>query len=333
MTETPTEPYQNHLLTLFSRLKEGRISAGDLKKKIAAASKRSPGPNASDADVALADLIERGLVTVTGGRADGHHPRPNASYRLTEKGQHYVRPARPDIPDEQLQAQEAFILLQVFRSKEQKLTRSELNGKLRTKAAIGQLELDVRAAPETVDYHLTELVEKRCLGEERRGNSVSYTLNPEHGARALASARQHDGVSFTLTGETLNALIAAGRKTIPDPPRREDLPIPVRPPEMASALRSQPLDEEGITRYIAQLRSDKYAGKDLIPIHEVRRLVAQHHGEEAAGHPFFDPLIKRMRSEGRLRLIAITDSRDATQDELDDSIQGLNETIFYILVR
>ncbi|MEJ7638385.1 MAG: helix-turn-helix domain-containing protein, partial [Singulisphaera sp.] len=217
----------------------------------------------------------------------------NASYRLTEKGKHHIRPARPDIPDEQLQAQEAFILLQVFRAKERKLTRSDLNAKLKSRAAMGQLEFDVKEAPATVDYHLTALVEKGCLDEQRRGVSVGYSLNPERGAKALASVKQHDGVSFTMNGETLNALLAAARQAKPIQSRLEESPLADEPaaslgPDVQAARAARHREVCGSSP------ADKYAGKDLIPIHEVRRLVAEHHGNEAAGHPAFDPLIKRM---------------------------------------
>ena len=328
MAETLIEAHQTTLLRIFERPTDGRLTAGEIKKKLKLASNKGPNTEA-EVDQALTDLIEKGLITVSGGAKDGLHPRPNATYRLTDKGRHSLRPARPDLADEQLQAQEAFILLLVFRAKEQKLTRSELNGKLKTRAAMGQLEFDVKAAPVTVDYHLAALVEKGSLVEEKRGVSVSYSLNREDGARALAAVKQHDGVSFTMTGETLNALIAAARQATPLPSELQESPVA----SPAPPTNTRPLGPDAIADYVAQLRSDLYAGKDLIPIHEVRRLVAEHHGAEAAGHPSFDPLIKQMRSEGQLRLIAISDNRDATQKQLDDSIPGMNETIFYIVTR
>lgn len=332
MAETSLEAHQTALLRILEKASDGRLSAGELKKKIGRGAKTGPvvAPDGMEADRAISGLIETGLVAVAGGAKDGHHPRPNASYRLTEQGRHQIRPARPDIPDEQLQAQEAFILLQVFRTKERKLTRSDLNAKLKTRAAIGQLEFDVKEAPATVDYHLAALVEKGCLDEQRRGVSVGYSLNPDQGARELASTRQHDGVSFTLNGETLNALLAAARQSKPVQSRPEESPLVDEPTD--AAPKSRPVGPHDITKYVDQLRSDKYAGKDLIPIHEVRRLVAEHHGDEAAGHPAFDPLLKRMRGEGQLELMAISDNRSVTREQIDDSIPGMNETLFYIVV-
>ncbi len=327
MTEISTEAQQSMILGLFKKSSDGKLKAGDLKKKLKIGAKENS--EATEVDRAFADLIERGFVAVTGAR-EGHHPRPNGSYRLTDKGKIHIRPTRPDFSDELLQNQEAFILLQVFRSEEQRLTRSELNAKLNTVTATRQLEFNVKSSPETIEYHLANLVEKNCLDEQRRGISISYSLSPDRGAKELASAKQYDSVSFNMTGKTLNALLKAARGTVFEP--LEDLPAEVEEPTIETPTH-KPVDAETIAKYIAQLHAGQYAGKDLIPIHEVRRLVADHHGLEAASHSSFDPVLKRMRSEGELDLIAISDGRDATQQEMDDSIPGLNETIFYIVIK
>ena len=344
MSETSSQAIQTNLLRLFERATEGRLSAGDLKKKLAPGSKKAPaaGLDEPGADRALAGLIEEGLLVTSGGAKDAHHPRPKASYRLTDKGRDQLRPTKPEVADSQLKAQEAFILLLVFRAEmsptqsgKTSLTRSELNGKLQTKAATEQLEFDVKAAPETVAYHLATLVDKGCLVEEKRGASVGYRLEPEKGPRALASATQHDAVSFTMNGHTLNTLLAFARKSDPAATKTEpDESLEIgEAPDIEPAPEAPPVGPREIEKYVAHLRSGPYAGKDLIPIHEVRRLVAEHHGAEAAGHPAFDPLLMEMRSEDQLELIAISDNRRATSQQLDDSIPGVNETIFYIVVQ
>jgi len=333
MAEASPETHQAAVLAIFSKLKEGRISAGDLKKKLAARPKagQAAGPADAEADRALAGLIEQGLLSVSGGGKDGHHPLPNASYRLTEKGRQHLRPIQPDLEPKQLHAQESFILLQVFRAKERTLTRSGLNDKLKSLAAKRQLEFDVKAAPGTVDYHLAQLVEKGYLDEQRQGGSVRFTFNPEKGPKALASAKQHDNVTFTMTGEILNALLDAARQSTPSGPEFDEGPADHEPASVP-APASRPVDDQKIHAYVRQLREGEYAEKGLIPIHEIRRLVARHHGGEAAGHRALDPLLLGMRSEDQLELIAISDNRAATQEQLDDSIPGMNETIFYIVV-
>lgn len=317
------EPLQTNLLTYLAQKPEGRTAA-DVADKLGLKKKKGQpaATDPSDADRLVTGLIDRGLIEVIDAAKEGLHPRRGARYRLSDKGRLHLRPARPDIPDTQLKAQEAFILLQMFRANEHGLTRSQLNDKLRTRTAMGQLEFDVKSAPETVAYHLATLVEDGSLLEERKGNSATYRLDGGRGMAALAAARQHDAVSFTLRGETLNALLRTARGS--GTPAAAGLEAPPPPRELAAH------DVEAI---IDELGSDRFAGKDLIPIHEVRRLVRDRLDAAAAGHPVFDKVLKQMRSEGRFRLIAITDYRDATQQELDDAIPGLNEILFYIDIR
>jgi len=335
MDDPTPEIHQTILLKMFAGSKGPRLSAADFAKKIAAQARRTPAAalDPAAADHGLAGLIEAGLIAVAGGGKTALHPRPQASYRLTEKGKdrakHLSRPPRPSHhEDSQLQAQESYILLQLFRSKDGPLSRSKLNDKLKSKAAIGSLEFKIKEEPETIDYHLSLLVEKGYVEEKRQGVGVSYALGDE-GRKALATATQHEGATFNLTGGLLNELLKLARESNPaaevvDPPKPSDGPAPA--PEHRS------IGVQDILELIDQLKSGDYAGRDLIPIHELRALVAERHGKEAASHPTFDPLLKRIRGDDQLDLIAISDNRDATQEQLDDSIPGMNETIFYIVV-
>lgn len=62
----------------------------------------------------------------------------------------------------------------------------------------------------------------------------------------------------------------------------------------------------------------------LIPIHAIR-------AEVVAGRDEFDRTMNELRSNG-LECIAISDNRRATQTQLDDSLPGVNETVFYVIV-
>ncbi|MHC5537195.1 helix-turn-helix domain-containing protein [Singulisphaera rosea] len=336
MTASTTDSQRVQWLRHFGKESDGRLSAGELRKKLKLASGKGADvdPILQDADRTIVEMLESGVLSVAGGAKEGLHPRPNATYRITDKGRDQLKPPRPDFADEQLQAQEAFILLQVFRAREGRLTRSDLNGKLKTRAAVGQLEFDVKAAPAVVDYHLAMLVDKGNLVEQRRGVSVVYSLDPDSGPKALASVKQHDGVSFTMSGETLNSLLAAARSSGTSAETPAHVPaesVETTPP--APALAPTSLSPDDISRHVATLQAGTYAGKDLIPIYEVRRIVAQHHGAHAADHTNLDPVLKQMRADGQLRLLAISNSQDATQDQLDDSIPGMNQTLFYIVAR
>ena len=68
----------------------------------------------------------------------------------------------------------------------------------------------------------------------------------------------------------------------------------------------------------------------MVPIFEVRRRVGELLGPQAARHDVFDPRIRDLRRSGRLRTIAISDLRDATDEQLAESIKGINQTLFYL---
>ncbi len=332
MADATTSQQRTILLQSFANRKDPRLSYAQLKEKFGPGKGRL-NLEAEAADRLVDDLIADGLLAVTGGGKDGAHPRPKASYRLTSKGKDHLRPARPGHHSpELLEFQEAYLLLQVFRAEGRSLSRSKINDKLKTKAAVQSLEFDPKSDPATIHYHLSALVENAALAENRTGTSTSFTLT-ESGLRALATARQHVAASFTLKGEALNELLAAARGSTPVSGDEKESELGTAPePATQPGPATPTVGEDDILRLVDHLKAGDFAGRELIPIHEVRRLVAEHHGRDAASHPTFDRLVKRLRSDDRLVLTAISDSRGVTQQELDDSIPGMNEVIFYIVI-
>ena len=335
---TADHSLEDALLKLFASAREHQLSATTFKSRLAGAAKGAgltTDPAAVDA--AITALIEAGKVAVTGGGKTGHHPRPRGSYRLTGAGKDHVKPAKPGVSDELGRNQEAYILFQFLRAKggDLSLTRSDLNDKFKTVAARAKLELAYPDKKATTDYHLHQLVANGNLLERRQGVSVRYTLTPE-GLKALGAGKQYDDVevNFALNGKALNRLLDAARLTAdaedPQLARHTNAAAAIDQPISPAASKNAQVSPEQIHDFIAQLKADRYAGKDLIPIHEVRTLVAQHHGDNAASHPVFDRLLKVMRSEGELEIIAISDSRETPQQHLDDAIPGLNEVLFFI---
>ncbi len=332
-----TSALESTLLKLFAEARDHKLSATTLKNKLATTTKKSgTAHEAEQVDAAITALIDGGKVAVTGGGKTGHHPRAKGSYRLTGAGKDHVKPGKPDHSDELIGNQEAYILFQFLRIKDgaSSMTRSDLNGKLGTKAAREQFELDPKVNKDVLDYHLHQLVNNGSLEEARKGVSLVYTLT-DAGLKTLGSGKQYDhpSINFTLNGPALNKLLEAARQSsgtqhadATKPAEHTPEPVTHAPPKSAE------IEPKQIHDFIAHLKADKYAGKDLIPIHEVRALVAQHHGDHAASHPVFDRLLKTMRSEDELEIIAIADNRDATQEQLDSSIPNKNETLFYIIV-
>lgn len=331
MSDTPS--LEKTLLKYFAEARDHKLSATGLKSKLATAAKKSTPHESEQIDEAVTALIDAGKLTVTGGGKSGHHPRPKGSYRLTGAGKDHVKPAKPDASDETLGYQESYILLQMIRFDEHTASRSKLNDKLKSTSARNNLEFVPDHLKETIDYHLHNLVRAGSLEEMRQGVSTIYTLTPD-GLKALGSADQHETVEFRFPGSALNFLLQTARgSSAKHHPRTHDADEPTPAPEPAHhapAPKSADIEPQHIHDFVAQLKADKFAGRDLIPIHEVRSLVARHHGDHAASHPVFDRLLKTMRSEGDLEIIAIADSRDTPQQHLDDSIPGMNETLFFI---
>lgn len=343
MADQSSENQRNQILGLFRRAPGGRIAKADLVKKASRATKGRSLASTAELAHALDVLIDGGLVRVTGGGSEGLHPRAKASYLITDEGRARIRPARPtEVSQEVLEAQVPYLLLLLARARDRKLTRSELNAKLKTKAAVGFLEFNVADHPETIDYHLTNLVELGAIAEKHVGASTSYRFNPEVGLAALAAKPQYDNAELNLTipALLLNALLAAARGSGPardssdaDVGLSNDEPMD-RDTDLAGEPRifidEHPMSRDDIHGYIAELRRGPYAGEDLIPIHDLRRVVGEHLGADAASHARLDPLLMEMRADRALKLIAISDGRQATDDQIRDSIPGVNETIFYL---
>ena len=78
------------------------------------------------------------------------------------------------------------------------------------------------------------------------------------------------------------------------------------------------------------LLQEKYTQSEMVPIHAVRRRVSERLGEEAASHSVFDPAVQQLGRQRKVRLVSISDRRDVTDDEINASIPGANETFYYL---
>src|SRR5262249_16899883 len=145
-----------------------------------------------------------------------------------------------------------------------------------------------------------------------------------HGLDYLAASSAHlDHARFSVRGATLNALVTAVRESsfARDKPAglSGEGPLP-----NARKLAEAVLDQ------FQELRREKHGRSGLVPIHEVRQKIADRFGQTAARHDVLDEVILDLWRQGRIRLTAISDLRDATEQQLDDSIQGESQTFFYL---
>jgi len=96
-----------------------------------------------------------------------------------------------------------------------------------------------------------------------------------------------------------------------------------------ASLTDAELNEE-ILKAFEYLLREKYTQGNMVPIHAVRRRVAERLGEETASHAVFDPAVQQLGKQRKLRLVSMSDRRDATDDEINASIPSANETFFYM---
>jgi hypothetical protein len=212
--------------------------------------------------------------------------------------------------------QRALILLHVFRAPERKVTRSDLKRRLKTQVG-KRLELDGVGFTPVAD----SLVQGGYLDEKKRGRGVSYALTV-HGLQLLASSEQYPSKGFEvrLRVESFNELLKSARESQCAQADSARPTAAVAPATLADV----------IIQTFDRLVRDKYSYTGMVPIHEVRWEVGERFGPQAAGHEVFDALVQQLRRDGRIALSSISIAGEASAQELNDSIPGLHETLFYM---
>jgi len=158
-----------------------------------------------------------------------------------------------------------------------------------------------------------------------RGNA-SYRLE-EAGEQLLGASEQYPTISFKLTGNDLNALISVARlsqKAVAEPVGDAKPPQPERKNEIPSPTTERVLAE------FERLRREQFSEHGMVPIYVLRQAVAKLFGQAAAAHDTLDPLLHELRRQRRIRLVALGNAGDRTEQQLADSIPGENEIYFAI---
>ncbi len=175
------------------------------------------------------------------------------------------------------------------------------------------------AAKETVDKvkgeDITTQGEKN--GEqEKKMKAKKLTIdnvNQQNIANHLESIKNNPNGRFSISGDDLAKLLAANqgenKKTSP----------PV----------SQETVKHSAYKELTNLLTEKYSFSKLVPIHEIRQEIRASLGDSAATHASLDEALQELRREGKIRLVAISDLSEATKQQLNDSIDGYGETLFY----
>ncbi len=288
----------------------------------------------ADIEKAVETLLREQYVSRTG----------RGTYKLETKGvDHLVNLESalsgppPEINEEMLHYQKAFVLMQLFGAKDgsQSRTRSDLYQKLESKEVAKQALLFARLSSDplvnpdrpTIDWVVRQLVQSKDIDEP---NKNRFRLT-DRGKESLMATDQHPSLDFRIKGKQLNALREAIREVIavahPKPEQRDEQ---TGIPSVAIPVVQPSLTAEAVLAVFGELRSERFARNGIVPVYELRRLLIARYGAETGSHAFLDPLLKKLRREKQLRLIAIGNLNDATPDQLNDSVPGENETFFYL---
>jgi DNA-binding PadR family transcriptional regulator len=298
----------------------------ELNQQIRAAARRDLSLSPKVANNLRRELAGQGYLTV---RKNGQ----KKSYQLTEAGRTYLatleRPTfsarttrlapvdESAIPEELREAQKAYLLLQLLDANGQPLARGEAN-KIRKKLGTA---LGLKAT--VANHRRAKLADQGFIRIIRSPRSEEYVLTPDGLDYLAANTRHLEHAEFWVKGKTLNAL-AAARESSFDRDQPSGLVTPERP------MPSQIELAEAVLAEFQELRRERHSRSGLVPIHEVRQRIIDRFGPGAARHDVLDEVILGLWRQQRLGLEAISDLSEATEQQLNDSIQGVHGTLFYL---
>jgi DNA-binding MarR family transcriptional regulator len=300
----------NHLL---EAVPEHKLSLGEANKKLTGTLQKDLQLTPQAANRLREQLAQEGHIRITKtGR--------NVAYELTDAGREYLQTLEPYPPEDAVAAvseevrryQTAYLLFQLFRAEDWTLGKGLANRSL----GPTDLELTKSAAKQL----RRQLAEQGALTIIPARGSESYRLTP-HGEELLATLRHYPTTQFTLKGRQLNAILDRAQPAAPPPPKAAPEPTFAAPPADLSRAVYEEFEE---------LRRERYGHTGLVPIYEIREKVAGKYGAQTARHDALDEPIRDLWRQGRVRLVALADLQKATPEQLNDSVPGVNETLFYM---
>src|SRR5205823_3730637 len=79
-----------------------------------------------------------------------------------------------------------------------------------------------------------------------------------------------------------------------------------------------------------RLKQEQYSQHGMVPIYALRQVIAERFGIQAATHDSLDSLLKDLRRQQQIRLVALGNAGGATEQQLADSIPGEDEIYFAV---
>jgi predicted transcriptional regulator len=319
------------LLDQIARSSEGKLGKGDANRAIPAAIKRELGLKAPAANQLRAALVAEGLLTTERQNRKDY-------FQLTDRGRDYLEQHRQEFPvtprgrgkgivppsNENVRRYRiSYLLLQLLKAEQHTLSQPQAN----RFDALGK-RLELNAVTATSLRH--ELAAQGLLTISRPNRFETYSLTPE-GRLKLGTLAFDTDFEFKLRGRILNDLLEAAREAareFSDVPGKETKPT-VDAASATDAAEAVSL-EDAIFRAFDELLRERHTVTGMVPIHEVRIEVRKHLGEAAARHDVFDAVIFKWWQDGRFRLIPITDGTQASLEQLQASLPGTGETLFFL---
>ncbi|MEZ6121556.1 MAG: hypothetical protein R3C49_00115 [Planctomycetaceae bacterium] len=153
---------------------------------------------------------------------------------------------------------------------------------------------------------------------------IARKLNVGNVDLAACLAELHDQLIATSSSKA-----AAKRGYVNTKPERDSREDSVRTAGTTPAAVSTETIRDAVLTILAELKANQFHAASYVPVYAVRRAIAARFGTEASGHNRLDDIIRQLRNEGRLRLVAITDL-NVPADQLADAIPGMGQTLFYM---
>lgn len=304
---------KQRLMLLLAKLSPSRTTLpSEWKKKFDNQLAASLGLSPALALSSLPSLTGRGWVEQTSSklRRTQHGTQLLDQYRIYLPDLLSRSRAQPPVDAHEEATRRSYLLMQLFLASGRTMPLTEANKPNTHWEAL-------RLNPATARALRIQLFEERRLSWEPNGSREKYSVT-QRGLAYLAGLPFLPGKEFRIKGDPLEELLRAARKGPVD-----------EPAETVPTNRPVPVDlRVAILQAFEQLKHDEYHRSGVVPIHRVRAAVRERLGAELASHDSFDVVIKRLRTEGKFRLIAITDISSATRQQLDDSIPGFRETLF-----
>jgi predicted transcriptional regulator len=312
-----------HAFLLGQLADRNSASKGELNKGISPSTRKTLGLTTGRTNEIRSELVANGYLELGAGRS--------GKFRLTTAGTTYLAslprfetttrraPAinEAEVTDETRLGQRTFLLLQLLDAKDQKDRLSKADANKIPKETMTRLDLTIPKANKRRD----QLAELGFVAIHRVGRATEYELTRDGLEYLVAGGRHLDRVEFKISGRTLNRLIEiAKEKSFERPETPTPVERSVSTPELA----------EAVLREFEELRRERHGFSGLVPIHEARMRIAENFGPTAARHDAFDDAVFELRQSGRLRLVAISDLSKATSEQLNASIPGNSETLFYL---